>query len=234
MPTSPPEAPIASSWASVRLRLAGHSAWAPECEAISGASSSRATSQKPASLRWLRSTAMPSSAQRRTSPEPACVSPGPVSGELGWANGTPWANAFGRLQTGPSERRPAACSSSSACSSGSIASAPSMWATAASVPAARAASRSPGARAIAHVALALEPQQAAERAGHEAGREVLADRRGELGLARPVRARYSSPRSPGVPVKRRRSRRRARPRGPAGGRCARPRGRSRSRPRPRG
>ena len=32
---------------------------------------SRATSQKPASLRWLRSTAMPSSAQRRTSRRPA-------------------------------------------------------------------------------------------------------------------------------------------------------------------
>ena len=90
----------------MRLRLEGASACAPECEAISGAASMRATSQKPASLRCERSTATPSSAQRRTSAAPSGVSPGPVSGEEGNANGTPCANAFGRLQTGPSERSP--------------------------------------------------------------------------------------------------------------------------------
>src|SRR3954447_6293677 len=147
MPTIPSAAPMASSWASVRLRLEGASAWTPECEAISGPSSWRATSQKPASLRWLRSTAMPSSAQRRTSAVPAGVRPGPVSGEDGNANGTPWAKAFGRLHTGPSERRPAACQKSSASRPGSIASAPSRCMTAARTPASRAASRSPGARA---------------------------------------------------------------------------------------
>ena len=106
MPTSPPDAAIASSCASVRLRVDAHRAWTPECEAISGAPSSRATSQKPASLRWLRSTAMPSSAQRRTSRRPAAVRPGPVSGEAGNMNGTPWANAFGRLHTGPASAGP--------------------------------------------------------------------------------------------------------------------------------
>ena len=58
--------------------------------------------------------------------------PGRCRASSGSANGTPWANAFGRLQTGPSERRPAACSSSSACRPGSTASAPSTCATAAS------------------------------------------------------------------------------------------------------
>ena len=91
---------------------------------------------------------MPIEAQRRTSASPAAVSPGPVSGEEGKANGTPWANAFGRLHTGPSERSPAAYQRSSASRPGSIASAPSTWATAARTPASRAASRSPGARAI--------------------------------------------------------------------------------------
>ena len=50
-------------------------------------------------------------------------------------NGTPWANAFGRLQTGPSERSPASYQSSSASSPGSIASAPSRWSTATGGPA---------------------------------------------------------------------------------------------------
>src|SRR6478672_2370868 len=148
MPTSPPEAAIASSCASVRLRVEAHRAWMPECEAMSGAPSSRATSQKPASLRWLRSTAMPSSAQRRTSRRPAAVRPGPVSGDAGNMNGTPWANALGRLQTGPSERRPAAYQSSRAWSAGSIASAPSWCMTAASTPSSRAASRSAIVRTI--------------------------------------------------------------------------------------
>src|SRR4051812_8872283 len=97
---------MASSWGSVRLRVEAHSACTPECEAMSGASSRRATSQNPASLRWLRSTATPSSAQRRTRRRPAAVSPGPVSGEAGKGNGTPGADAFGRLHTGPNDRSP--------------------------------------------------------------------------------------------------------------------------------
>ena len=160
MPTRPPDAPIASSCSSVRLRADGASAWQPECDAISGPASSRATSQNPASFMWLRSTAMPSCAQRRTSAAPAGVRPGPVSGDDGNANGTPCANAFGRLQTGPSDRRPAACQRSSASRSGSIASAPSRCSTAASTPSASAPSRSPAVRAITHV-----PARARARAG---------------------------------------------------------------------
>ena len=139
---------MASSCASVRLRLTGHSACAPECEAISGARSSLATSQNPASLRWLRSTAMPSSAQARTSALPARVSPGPWSPVDGNANGTPWPNALWRLWTGPSERSPASYQNASVSRSGSIASAPSTCATAAITPSSRAASRSAAARTI--------------------------------------------------------------------------------------
>ena len=72
--------------------------------------------------------------QARTSSLPRSVRPGPVSGEDGQRNGTPWPKTFGRLHTGPSERRPAWCSTSSASNSGSIASAPSMCRTAASTP----------------------------------------------------------------------------------------------------
>ena len=78
-----------------------------------------------------------SSLQALISALPASVRPGPVSGGLGKRNGTPWPKMLGRLQTGPSERRPAAYSTSSASSSGSIASAPSMCSTAARVPSAR-------------------------------------------------------------------------------------------------
>ena len=53
-----------------------------------------------------------------------------MSGEEGKTNGTPWPKALARLQTGPSERRPAAYHSSSDSSPGSIASAPSRWRTA--------------------------------------------------------------------------------------------------------
>ena len=57
MPTRPPEAPIASSCASVRLRDDGARARGRRSARRSAARrSSRATSQKPASLRWLRST----------------------------------------------------------------------------------------------------------------------------------------------------------------------------------
>ena len=44
--------------------------------------------------------------------------PRAVSGEEGEMNGTPWANAFGRLHTGPIERSPAAYQRSSASSAG--------------------------------------------------------------------------------------------------------------------
>ena len=123
---------------------------------------------------------MPSSAQRSTRLRPAGVSPGPASGDAGNANGTPVANAFARLHTGPSERRPAACQSSSASSSGSIASAPSRWATAASTPASRARSRSPGARAIATWPARSSRVQPAERPGRFGGRALVADRRREV------------------------------------------------------
>ncbi len=99
----------------------------------------RAMSQNPASFMWLRSIRIPSSAQRPTSAAPAAVRPGPMSGVPGVIRGTPWANAFERLQTGPSERRPAAYQSSSASSSGSIASAPSRCSTATGGPASTAA-----------------------------------------------------------------------------------------------
>ena len=132
MPTTPPDAPTARSCSSVRLRGDGHSAWAPECEATSGAPLRPATSQNPRSFRWERSTTMPSSPHASTSARPAAVRPGPWSGEPGKSNGTPVANAFGRLQTRPRERSPAAWSTASASSAGSIGSAPSRWSTAAS------------------------------------------------------------------------------------------------------
>jgi hypothetical protein len=145
IPISPPDAPIASICASVRWRVPAHGAWAPECDAISGAASMRA-SQKPAPLMWLRSTAMPSWAQRRTSAAPASVSPDPLPGDAGTQNGTPWANAFWRLQTGPSERRPARCQRSSASSRRRSPRRPRGASPAASTPSRRAASRSRAAR----------------------------------------------------------------------------------------
>ncbi len=90
---------------------------------------------------------MPSSAQASTRATPRSLSPGPMSGEEGAANWTPVANSLARLQTGPSERSPAAYQSSSACSPGSIASAPSRCRTAAGGPPSRAASRSAALRA---------------------------------------------------------------------------------------
>ena len=72
-----------------------------------------------------------------------------MSGVDGNTNGTPCANAFARLHTGPSERSPAAYQRSSASSPGSIASAPSRWITAAGgPPSQRAPSRSSIPRAI--------------------------------------------------------------------------------------
>ena len=112
----------------------GHSAWAAEWLATIGPAPILATSQNPASLRWLTSTITPSSPQRATSRRPASVSPGPVSGDDGEMKGTPCANAFGRLHTGPSDRRPAPYQRSSASRPGSMASAPSRWSTAAGGP----------------------------------------------------------------------------------------------------
>jgi hypothetical protein len=43
----------------------------------------------------------------RTSARPASVRPGPVSPSEPVRKGTPWAKAFGRDQTGPSDRSPA-------------------------------------------------------------------------------------------------------------------------------
>ena len=129
-PTTPPESPTASSCASVRLRAEGTSAWAHACVTTSGWSVTSATSQNPRSLRWARSTRIPSALQARTSARPASVSPGPMSGEAGAANGTPCPNAFGRLHVMPSERSPRACSAGRFPSPGSIASAPSMCMTA--------------------------------------------------------------------------------------------------------
>ena len=111
---------------------------------------------------------MPSSAQRRTSASPAAVRPGPVSGEEGKANGTPCANAFGRLHTGPSERSPAACQRSSALEAGVDRLGALEVGDRGEHAGTRAASRSPGARAIRDVARTLERDQAAERAGHVA------------------------------------------------------------------
>ena len=72
------------------------------------------------------------SPQARTSARPASVRPGPWSGEPGKPNGTPVANALRRFHTSPSERRPAACRTSSSSRPVPIGSAPSRCSTAAS------------------------------------------------------------------------------------------------------
>ncbi len=130
----------------MRLREWPQIAWTLEWVATSGASLISATSRNPFSLRCERSTRMPSWLQALTSALPASVRPGPVSGVDGNRNGTPWPKAFGRLQTMPSERKPAACSTSSMVSSGSIASTPSIWNTAAIDPCAIAFRTSPALR----------------------------------------------------------------------------------------
>ena len=131
----PPVSRIAVNCRSVRLRECGLKAWALECVATRGASLSSATSQKPRSLRCERSIRIFSRLQARISSLPRSVRPGPVSGDDGQRNGTPCPNAFGRLHTGPSERSPAWCRTSRVSNSGSIASAPSIWRTAANAPA---------------------------------------------------------------------------------------------------
>jgi hypothetical protein len=67
-----------------------------------------ATSQNPASFRWLRSIMIFSALHSRTKALPRSVRPGPVSPVEGKRNGTPWPKMVGRLQTGPTERRPIA------------------------------------------------------------------------------------------------------------------------------
>ena len=53
------------------------------------------------------------SLHRFTSAIPGSVSPEPVSGVDGKLNGTPSPKIVGRLQTGPIERKPAECKTSS-------------------------------------------------------------------------------------------------------------------------
>ncbi|MNT66018.1 hypothetical protein D3C72_2040500 [compost metagenome] len=86
---------------------------------------------------------MPRRLQALTRAKPASVRPGPVSGDMGKAKGTPWPKMLLRLQTGPSERRPAAWNTSSAVRSASIASQPSICRTAAKMPSSMAPRISP-------------------------------------------------------------------------------------------
>jgi hypothetical protein len=58
------------------------------------------------SFRCERSSRIPRRLHALTSRLPASVSPSPTSGEDGKRNGAPFANAFGRAQTSPSERSP--------------------------------------------------------------------------------------------------------------------------------
>ncbi len=125
-PTTPPESRTASSCASVRFRVDAQRACAFECVATIGRLDVSTTSQNPRSFRCETSTRMPSSLHVRTSARPASVRPGPVSGDAGNWNGTPSANAFGRDQTMPTERRPRSYQSCRFDRSSAIASAPSM------------------------------------------------------------------------------------------------------------
>jgi len=90
----------------VRFRELGDSAWAFEWLATSGASDRSAKSQKPRSFRCARSIRIPRLLHSETSRLPASVRPPPMSGEEGKRKATPSANAFGRLQTRPTERSP--------------------------------------------------------------------------------------------------------------------------------
>src|ERR1700737_712019 len=96
---------------SVRFRECGLKACALECVATRGALLIAATSQNPRSLRCDRSIKILSRLQVAISSLPRSK-PGPVSGEEGQRNGTPWPNAFDRLQTGPRERSPASYNTS--------------------------------------------------------------------------------------------------------------------------
>src|SRR3979411_641431 len=84
----------------VLFRACGLKACAFECVTTRGALLIAATSQNPRSLRCDRSIKIPNRLQAPISSLPRSVRPGPVSGEEGQRNGTPWPNAFDRLQTG--------------------------------------------------------------------------------------------------------------------------------------
>src|SRR6185437_17069458 len=96
-PTRPPDLPIAANCRSVRLREWGLNACALECEATSGALLMAATSQNPRSFRCDRSIKILSRLHALIRAFPRSVKPGPVSGEHGQRNGTPWPNLLGRL-----------------------------------------------------------------------------------------------------------------------------------------
>ena len=172
-PTTPPESRTASSCRSVRLRSCGVSAAAHAWVTTSGRSAIAATSQKLRSFRCERSTRMPSSSHARTSARPASVRP---PSEV-----TPWANAFGRLHVGPTERSPSAWSAGSSSRPGSIASAPSMCMTASTGP---PSSRSPGERATRTRSRPLEREQLADARERVADGEVVLDGRLRLAVGR--------------------------------------------------
>ena len=178
-PARPPDFPIAANCRSVRLRECGLMAWALECVATSGASLISATSQKPRSFRCDRSSKIRNRLQAPTRALPRSVRPGPVSGDDGQRNGTPWPNAFGRLHTGPSERSPAAYSTSSSSKFASIASAPSICSTAASASSARQRSISATCPANANAPgrFPLDPQQQRRHGEHDPLRLRHIDRR---------------------------------------------------------
>src|SRR6266436_10299532 len=126
---------MASSCLSVRFLVEEQIACTHACVATRGATLNLATSQKPFSLRWDTSIMRPRRLHALTKSFPAGVSPGPVSGERGHANGTPWPKMLERLQTSPSERSPELYSFSSSDRSASMPSAPSMCNTTANDPA---------------------------------------------------------------------------------------------------
>src|SRR5262249_6264001 len=88
-PTTPSDSRMASSCLSVRFLVEEQIACTHVCVATKGAELNLATSQKPFSLRWDTSIMTPRRLHALTKCSPAAVSPGPVSGERGQANGTP-------------------------------------------------------------------------------------------------------------------------------------------------
>jgi hypothetical protein len=97
---------MASNCASVRFLVEGQIACTHACVATNGAELNLATSQKRFSLRWETSIMIPRRLHALTKSFPSGVNPGAGIGHRGQANGTPWPNVFGRLQTSPSERSP--------------------------------------------------------------------------------------------------------------------------------
>ena len=113
----------------------------PSARRSAGRRASR-TSQNPASLRWLRSTAMPSSAQRSHERAPASVRPGPVSGERRELERHAVRERVGAAPDDADRAQAGRVPDSSASRPVSIASAPSKWKTTPSASPARQASRS--------------------------------------------------------------------------------------------